>query len=80
MAVSSDAVKELRVIDTIDFYATEKDLFFVLNLKNNTNEVLPVNKSIKPFWVYQYQESVDYKWISPSYPDGIKNRVVIKAN
>ena len=69
-------LEKLKIIDTLDFYEKEGDLFFVLNLKNNTDEIIKIDKSIKPFWIQQDKDALRYKLISPSYPDGVKDQYV----
>ena len=68
--------ENLKIIDTIDFYEKESNLFFILKLKNNTDEIIKIDKSIKPFWIQQDKDALKYKLISPSYPDGVKDQYV----
>lgn len=68
--------ENLKVIDTINFYSKEGGLFFILNLKNNTNKTIAIDKTITPFAIYQNEEALEYKLLIVNYPDGRDDKYI----
>lgn len=69
-------LEKLKILDTISFYEKEGDLFFVVNLKNNTCETIAIDRTITPFAIYHEEEALEYKLPIVNYPDGRSNQYI----
>lgn len=73
--------ENLKIIDAIDFYEKKGDLFFVVNLKNNTNETIVIDRTITPFAIYHKDEALEYNLPIVNYPDGRDDQYIsLKPN
>lgn len=74
-------LENLKAIDTYSFYEKDNDLFFKINLKNNTNESLEVDATIRPFGVYYNKEMLKSNMIIPSLALGTPPAIMtVKPN
>lgn len=74
--VSEINIYEFKIIDNYSLFEKNGDLFFSINLKNNTNNTINFNTNVQPFSIYYNEQQLLEAKPYPSFINTVPERVI----